>query len=479
MEENNNTLSVDSNEAQLFMRGTQASYQFTPQKVVQHSDSCNASSGDTVDKLLRIKPVLQRQHAVQLQPDQARQFMESSQGGSPTSSNGSARSYHTGDTTNNPTGSCRASPSNGCREKSPTLRADVIEKDSCIATQASAVVILPKRYDGTSCWLSYKLHFLSCADSNGWTDSERCSYLKAKLTGRAVLVLAQANKWDLHTLLQALDTRFGVAAPDYVIKGKIRRLVQLENQTLNDYADTLVCAVTNRPENEVAERKAILEQFKFGIRDIHVKHYVCKREPTNLNEALKHANDRVAIDNWLAETEYLRVLSQDKVNELCSENERLRQENLLLKRSPPATMPYVATTPSGNNATEVARRSPTTSVVAETYASVVARGRPATSNRSLPPRTISPMLLQRSPVVARGAEELFSEEDAEPPDRTPRRQLPVKRKNDDGAVQLAKRPSSYNAAPPVVRKHKPAILRRNQPRNKSTKKWLESRYEAD
>ena len=107
-------------------------------------------------------------------------------------------------------------------------------------------------------------------------------------------------------------------------------------------------AITNQPETEVAGCKAILEQFKFGIRDIHVKHYVCKREPTNLNEALKHANDCVAIDNWLAETTYLRVWDQDEVNELCSENKRLRQENLLLKRSQPETMPYVAATPPGN-----------------------------------------------------------------------------------------------------------------------------------
>ena len=214
-------------------------------------------------------------------------------------------------------------------------------------------------------------------------------------------------------------------------------------------------------------------------RDIHVKHYVCKREPVNLKDALKHANDCVAIDNWLAETDYLRVWSQDAVNELCSENERLRQENLLLKKSPPATLQYVAATPSGNSATGVVRRSPTTSVVAETYASVVARSSPATSNRSSPSQTISPLLLQRSPVVAPGSEELFSEEDAEPPDRTPRRQPPVKRKNGDGAVQLAKRSSSGSTAPPVVRKHKPAILRKNQPRNKSAKSWLESRYEAD
>ena len=343
----------------------------------------------------------------------------------------------------------------------------------------SGVVLQPQKYDGEGCWSSYKLHFLSCADSNGWTESERCSYLKARLTGRAALVLAQANKWNLQMLLQALDTRFGVAAPDYVIKGKIRRLVQLENQTLNDYAETLVRAITNRPETEVAERKAILEQFKFGIRDIHVKHYVCKREPVNLKDALKHANDCVAIDNWLAETDYLRVWSQDAVNELCSENERLRQENLLLKKSPPATLQYVAATPSGNSATGVVRRSPTTSVVAETYASVVARSSPASSNRSSPSQTISLLLLQRSPVVAPGSEELFSEEDAEPPDRTPRRQPPVKRKNGDGAVQLAKRSSSGSTAPPVVRKHKPAILRKNQPRNKSAKSWLESRYEAD
>ena len=118
------------------------------------------------------------------------------------------------------------------------------------------------------------------------------------------------GKYDLASILQALDTRVGVAAPDYVLKGGFRRIVQLEGHTLNDYADadTLVRALTNQPdaETEATERTALIEPFKYGIRGPHVKH-VCKRVPATIRDELKFANDCVAIENWIAETGLARV----------------------------------------------------------------------------------------------------------------------------------------------------------------------------
>ena len=114
-------------------------------------------------------------------------------------------------------------------------------KTGCTAT--STLIMLPRNYDGESCWTAYKLHFLSVVHSNAWTEDEACSFLKARLTGDAALVLAQATQleWTLQMLLGALDSRYGVAAPEYVIKARFRDLVQEENQTIDDYAGKSTC----------------------------------------------------------------------------------------------------------------------------------------------------------------------------------------------------------------------------------------------
>ena len=424
MDGRSDTDSLESEDAVWLMQGTQSPNPFTPQKVIQHSDSCSDGSEDTIGRLLAPRPTLQRQNAIRLSPEQTRRFGESIHGGSPASSDGSASCYHSCGPANT-SGDCSDGQSKSQETLTPKSQTDDDkDPDSGHSSQASAVVVLPKKYDGKTCWSSYKLHYLNCAESNEWSDKESCRYLKTRLTGDAALVLAQAarGKWDLDSLMQALDTRFGVAAPDYVLKGRFRRIVQLEGQTLNDYADTLVRALTNKPdaETEAAERKALVEQFKYGIRSPHVKHYVCKRAPATIKDALKFANDCVAIENWIAETEFLRVWDQDKVNELCTENERLRQENLLLKNSPPPTLCYAAASADNSVAT------PTR----ETPPAVVAT----------PPKMAPPKQRARPPSVATGSEDLFSEEeDDKPPDRVPPAQRPSNANRDSKVVTAPKR----------------------------------------
>ena len=66
-------------------------------------------------------------------------------------------------------------------------------------------------------------------------------------------------------LLGALDLRYGLAVPEYVIKARFRDLIQEENQTIDDYADILVRARVNDPATEKIDQKALLEQFKYSL----------------------------------------------------------------------------------------------------------------------------------------------------------------------------------------------------------------------
>ena len=54
-------------------------------------------------------------------------------------------------------------------------------------------VILPRTFDGSTDWQAFKLHYLCCAEGNGWSDEESCRYLRTRLVGDAALSLFQAS----------------------------------------------------------------------------------------------------------------------------------------------------------------------------------------------------------------------------------------------------------------------------------------------
>ena len=148
-------------------------------------------------------------------------------------------------------------------------------------------------------------------------------YLRTRLTGEAALVLAQAQQrtWDLSTLLDALDIRYADAAPAYVIKSRIRKLKQGEHQTFSNYADELATAAATGSETNCVDERAILEQFKYGLYSSRVQQYVYKHNPATIMEAIKLANNRIAID-----AEFPCDSSNEQVDESRAEYDRFQRE---------------------------------------------------------------------------------------------------------------------------------------------------------
>ena len=129
----------------------------------------------------------------------------------------------------------------------------------------SNVILIPKRFDGTGHWQSYKCHFLNCKEGNDWSDSEACRYLKARLDGDATMVLVQAGKNKTFSeLLSALDTRYGVAAPKFVIKARLRNIYQGEDQSVQAFADELNSAVAGKPGMKTQNRPLCWNSFFTG-----------------------------------------------------------------------------------------------------------------------------------------------------------------------------------------------------------------------
>ena len=75
-----------------------------------------------------------------------------------------------------------------------------------------------------------------------------------------VLVQAGKNK-TFSELLSALDTRYGVAAPKFVIKARLRNIYQGDDQSVQAFADELNSAVAGKPGMKTQNRPLCWNSF--------------------------------------------------------------------------------------------------------------------------------------------------------------------------------------------------------------------------
>ena len=160
-------------------------------------------------------------------------------------------------------------------------------------------VLRPKKFKGKN-WNGYKWHFLAVAQVNGWSPEEAARMLKACLDDSVALVLKRALRQDdvtIHALFKALDERYNVPGPDYVLKGKVRRTMQRPGQTVDQYQMELVKVLSGRLDTD--ESEVALEQFIFGLSDPRMAKYVAKRYPDDLHDALKFAREYEETSTWM------------------------------------------------------------------------------------------------------------------------------------------------------------------------------------
>ena len=313
---------------------SQATFQFTPKQVLPRSVSDSASTGNTMDRLLERSPTANQQQG--FDPQQVSNYLRIVNEDFRRTTDCDDSDAVADDTIMLAAG--EEATANGENVYAPS---NVVQSGGTVGATSQSWVVFPKNNNGTGCWHAYKLHVLTCANNNGWTDEQSCRFLRTRLVGDAALGLGSATQqqWDWSTLLKALDARYGVAGPSYVIKSQLRQLFQGEQQTFKDYADELVKSVNNDPATEKVDHRAILEQFKHGLYSPRVKQYVCKRAPATLNDAVRHANDCLAINNWIQSSELLNEYSKQQFEEMRCENDHLRQEIVAMRRTAPASPP--------------------------------------------------------------------------------------------------------------------------------------------
>ena len=169
-------------------------------------------------------------------------------------------------------------------------------------TQMSPVsrcTVKPKKFDGKN-WSGYKLHFLSVAQANCWNQNEAARVLKSSLDDDVALMLRRRlRRGDatLEAVFAALDDRFNVPGPDYVLRIKVRRTIQKPNQPVAQFQKELMRVLACRVDAE--ESPEALEQFVHGLADPKMQKYVAKRQPEDIHEALLYAREYEETNAWM------------------------------------------------------------------------------------------------------------------------------------------------------------------------------------
>ena len=196
-----------------------------------------------------------------------------------------------------------ASPGTGSSCNSSRNRTAYLDSLLSSASSNSSVsrcVFRPKKFRGKN-WSGYKHHFIAVAQVNGWSQAEAARMLKACLSDSVALVLRKSLRKDnvpLGALFEALDERYDVPGPDYVLKGKVRRTLQRPDQSVDDYQTELVKVLSGRLDAEDSE--VALEQFIYGLHDPKMQKHVGKRMPIDLHDALRIAREYEETSSWVA-----------------------------------------------------------------------------------------------------------------------------------------------------------------------------------
>ena len=170
---------------------SQATFQFTPQQVLSRSVSDSASTGDTVDRLLGRSPTVNQQP--HFDPQLVSRYTRIVDDNFRKTTDGDDSDVVADDTIILAVG--EEAMANGENVCAPS---NVVQSRTTVGATSPSWMVFPKNYNGTGCWHAYKLPFLACANTNGWTDEQSCRFLRTRLVGDAALVLGSAThqQWD-------------------------------------------------------------------------------------------------------------------------------------------------------------------------------------------------------------------------------------------------------------------------------------------
>ena len=157
-------------------------------------------------------------------------------------------------------------------------------------------IVMPEPYDGVSSltledWLT---NFEICSRINGWTESQKCSFLAVKLRGAALHVFTDLPVEDRNqyfSVVQALRNRFDRSSQTELYKVQLRARVRKPGENLSELASA-IRRLTNRayPSVSIDVRDDLAkDQFLEALDSRHTRLQVRRQKPRSLDEALSLA----------------------------------------------------------------------------------------------------------------------------------------------------------------------------------------------
>ena len=165
--------------------------------------------------------------------------------------------------------------------------------------RAKKPIAMPEMYDGKTSWLDYKSHFESCAIVNGWTELEKCDFLKTRLSGVARRTLKKVEERKGLTygqLLKALDDRFEPKDREDLYLSQLRAKKKGSTEKLQDLGDTIrrLCELAYPTYDHDALERAGKHHFLEAITDEQLRHDISLSGAKTLSKTVQVALEREA-----------------------------------------------------------------------------------------------------------------------------------------------------------------------------------------
>jgi predicted aspartyl protease len=149
------------------------------------------------------------------------------------------------------------------------------------------------KYDGRTCFDTFLMKFVGCAQYNGWSEADKLAHLRNALEGNAQqLLISCKESLTFGILVEKLKARYGSEEQRGRFRQELQSRKQRGNESLQELAldiDRLsILAFPDTPQ-EILDSLCTIETFLNAMTDEELSFEVRKQEPKSLREALTKA----------------------------------------------------------------------------------------------------------------------------------------------------------------------------------------------
>ena len=152
----------------------------------------------------------------------------------------------------------------------------------------SRSLMMPDKFDGSSCFRSFLAAFENCCRYNDWDEDDRLAYLRHSLTGEAAQVLWLYESSSYADLVDRLELRYGTTGMEELFRAELPRRRRQPGEAIRDLAhDIRRMMVLSYADHQTALfEKLATDFFLTALDDRIIELKVREREPVDMDAAV-------------------------------------------------------------------------------------------------------------------------------------------------------------------------------------------------